>query len=136
MPLSELNDDRTEREKSPSESDEDVNEFLQGPTESLEGIHHHAHWEGLSESEEESDIDMSEPEDNVIDDGKNVFETMMQTRKIVENNKWGDQFLYQRGPTGSDRHQRGKRAAAGTRSKQVVIASSFLAAGRGSGFRG
>jgi hypothetical protein len=56
-------------------------------------IHHDAHWEGLSDSEEESDIDMSEPEDNVPDEGKDAFETVMQARKRVENNKWGHKVL-------------------------------------------
>jgi hypothetical protein len=36
-------------------------------------ILHEAHWEGLSDSEEESDVEISEPEDNISDEGNECF---------------------------------------------------------------
>ena len=52
-------------------------------------VHDDVHWEGLSESEEESDVEMSEPEDHVLDEGKNAFDTMMQAREGPENGTGG-----------------------------------------------
>ena len=37
---------------------------------------HEAHWEGLFESEEESEIEISEPEDNVPEKVQNAFEEL------------------------------------------------------------
>ena len=43
-------------------------------------IVYEAHWEGLSESEEESDIEISEPEDNISEESKNAFERLHGTQ--------------------------------------------------------
>ena len=61
---------------------------------------HEANWEGLSDSEEESDVEISEPEDNISDERKDLFESLISAAKTewshgVDNTK----FLYQRGPT-------------------------------------
>ena len=37
-------------------------------------ILYEAHWEGLSKTEEESDIEISESEDNISEESKNAFE--------------------------------------------------------------
>ena len=62
-------------------------------------ILYEAHWEGLSESEEESDIEISEPEDN-IEESKNVFE-----RLRCDADTTTTKLPYQRGPTLSKRQQ-------------------------------
>ena len=72
---------------------------------------HEAHWEGLSESEE-SDVEISEPEDNISDEGNDAFERLLGAAK----KEWSDgvdatKFLYQRGPTLCKRQQRRVRAA-------------------------
>ena len=73
-------------------------------------VHDDVHWEGLSESEEESDVEMSEPEDHVLDEGKNAFDTMMQAREGPENGTGGGRLMYQRGATLCERQERRKRA--------------------------
>ena len=60
-------------------------------------ILYEAHWEGLSESEEESDIEISEPEDN-IEESKDVFERLRCDADTTTTN-----LPYQRGPTLSKR---------------------------------
>ena len=65
---------------------------------------HEAHWEGLSESEEESDVEISEPEDNISEEGKNAFE------RLSNANLSAAKFSYQKGPTLSNRQQRRNRA--------------------------
>jgi hypothetical protein len=63
-------------------------------------ILHEAHWEGLSDSEEESDIDISELEDNISDKGKKDFDIFLSTAKMEWNHAADvTKFLYQRGPT-------------------------------------
>ena len=62
---------------------------------------HETHWEGLSDSEDESDIEMSEPEDNISDKGQDIFERLLRAAKT----EWSQgvdtttKFLYQRDPT-------------------------------------
>ena len=46
------------------------------PTTTLPFDIHKAHWEGLSESEEESEIEISEPENNVPEKVQNAFEEL------------------------------------------------------------
>jgi hypothetical protein len=41
-------------------------------------ILHEAHWEGLSDSEEESDVQISEPKDNIPDEGLKDFDIFLQ----------------------------------------------------------
>ena len=60
-------------------------------------ILYEAHWEGLSESEEDSDIEISEPEDN-IEESKDVFERLRCDADTTTTN-----LPYQRGPTLSKR---------------------------------
>ena len=69
----------------------------------LESQIHEAYWEGLSESEE-SDVDISEPEDNISEKGKNSFE------RLSNANLSTTKFPYQRGLTLSTRQQRRTRA--------------------------
>ena len=46
-------------------------------------IIYEAHWEGMSESEEEkSDIEISEPEDNISEESKNGFERLHDANTI------------------------------------------------------
>ena len=98
-------------EKFPPKPDTSPIHLFECPDDCLDDILQHVHWEGLSDSEEESEIEMSEPEDNILDDGKDAFETMMQARKTQE-------------PPSSARRE------------QVVIASDLRAvAGSGRGFR-
>lgn len=65
---------------------------------------HAVHWEGLSESEEDSDVEISEPENNISEEGKNALE------QFSSANVAATKFLYQRGPTLSSRQQRRTRA--------------------------
>lgn len=75
-------------------------------------ILHEAHWEGLSESEEESDVEISEPEDNISDEGKDAFEKLLSAAKREwSNGVDASKFLYQRGPSLCKRQQRRVRAA-------------------------
>ena len=62
-------------------------------------IVYEAHWEGLSKSEEESDIGISEPEDNISEESKNAFERLHDANTITMK------LPYQRGPTLSKRQQ-------------------------------
>ena len=48
------------------------------PTTTLSFDIHEAHWEGLFESEEESEIEISEPEDNVPEKVQNAFEELRE----------------------------------------------------------
>jgi hypothetical protein len=75
------------------------------------GVLHEAHWEGLSDSEEESDIEISEPEDNISDEGRDLFERLLSAAK-TEWSHGADttKFLYQKGPTLSERQERRVRA--------------------------
>ena len=72
----------------------------------LTDIFHEAHWEGLSNSEEESDIEISESEDNIPDGGKDAFERLLSAAQTSETTK----FPYQREPTLSKRQQYRVRA--------------------------
>jgi hypothetical protein len=45
-------------------------------------ISHEAHWEGLSDSEDESDVEISEPEDNISDEGNENFEILLGAAKL------------------------------------------------------
>ena len=66
-----------------------------------------AHWEGISSDEEESEIEMSEPEDNILGQEQNTFEILLNAEKEGHSAN----FLYQRGSELSDRQQRRIRAA-------------------------
>jgi hypothetical protein len=62
-------------------------------------ILHEAHWEGLSDSEEESDAEISEPEDNISDEGKEMFEKLLSAAKLEwSHTANATKFPYQRGP--------------------------------------
>jgi hypothetical protein len=100
-----------EPEKSPLKPDVFPIQAYEYPDNYPDNVHQHVHWEGLSDSEEESDIEMSEPEDTIDDEGKDAFDTMMQATKGLQNGKWGDRLLYLRGSTVTQRHERRKRAA-------------------------
>ena len=100
-----------EPEKFPPKPDVFPIQAYEYPDDYPDDVQQHVHWEGLSDSEEESDIEMSEPEDNIVDEGKDAFETMMEARKGLQNGKWGDRLLYQRGSTVTQRYERRKRAA-------------------------
>jgi hypothetical protein len=74
-------------------------------------ILHEAHWEGLSDSEDESDVEISEPEDNISDEGNENFEILLGAAKL----EWSPtvdatKFSYQRGSTLCKRQQRRVRA--------------------------
>ena len=66
-------------------------------------ILHETHWEGLSDSEKESDIEISESDDNIADEEiENIFSAVKM--------KWSHaadavKFSYQQGPTSSERQQ-------------------------------
>ena len=69
-----------------------------------------AHWEGLSDTEVESDIETSEGEDNIAsEDAKNVFQVLMDAEK-EPGNEDATVFIFQRGPNHTERHRRRKRA--------------------------
>jgi len=69
-----------------------------------------AHWEGLSDTEVESDIETSEGEDNIAsEDAKNVFQVLMDAEK-EPGNEDATVFMFQRGPNHTERHRRRKRA--------------------------
>ena len=73
-------------------------------------ILHDAHWEGILSDEEESDIEMSEVEDNIPDDA-NVFEVHLNNaEKEAHHPSYLTKFLYQRGSELSERQQRRIRA--------------------------
>ena len=63
---------------------------------------HEAHWEGLSDSDSESEVEISEPEDNIPVGDIDAFETLMRR---VEDSAHETKFLYQRGSVLSDRQQ-------------------------------
>lgn len=74
-------------------------------------ILHEAHWEGLSDSEEESDVEISESEDNISDEGKEAFEKLLSAaRKEWSQNIDATKIRYQRGTTLCERQQRRVRA--------------------------
>ena len=82
-------------------------------------ILHNAHWEGILSDEEESDIEMSEVEDNIPDDA-NVFEVLLNNaEKEAHHPSYLTKFLYQRGSELSERQQRRIRA----REKELADAS-------------
>jgi hypothetical protein len=59
---------------------------------------HEAHWEGLSDCDSESDVEISEPEDNIPVGDTDVFKLLMRTHDETR-------FLYPRGSVLSDRQQ-------------------------------
>jgi hypothetical protein len=63
----------------------------------LEDILHEAHWEGLSDDDDESDLSISEPEDNISDGGG---------MPLRSEGCDAAKFRYQRGSTLSKRQQR------------------------------
>ena len=65
---------------------------------------HEAHWEGLSDSDSESEVEISEPEDNIPVGDIDAFETLMRSCR-VEDSAHETRFLYQRGFVLSDRQQ-------------------------------
>ena len=71
---------------------------------------HEAHWEGLSESEE-SDVEISEPEDNISDERNDAFERLLGAAKEWNDGADATKFPYQRGPTKCERQRRRDRAA-------------------------
>ena len=73
---------------------------------------HDAHWEGISSDEDESDIEISEVEDNILEEASlNAFEMLLSSRKKEASSpSLSTKFLYQRGPELSDRQQRRIRA--------------------------
>ena len=63
---------------------------------------HEAHWEGLSDNDSESEVDISEPEDNIPVGNNNAFDTLMRT---AEDSAQETKFLYQRGSVLSERQR-------------------------------
>ena len=62
---------------------------------------HEVHWEGLSESESDSDdVEISDPEDNIPNEDTNAFEILMRT---AQDSMKETKFLYQRGSILSER---------------------------------
>ena len=62
---------------------------------------HEAHWEGLFESEEESEIEISEPEDDISEEAQNAFEKLFNANTSTDTTN----FPYQRGSSLSKRQQ-------------------------------
>ena len=62
---------------------------------------HEAHWEGLFESEEESEVEISEPEDNISKEAQNAFEELLNAKTSTDTTN----FLYQRASSLSKRQQ-------------------------------
>jgi hypothetical protein len=63
---------------------------------------HEAHWEGFSDSGSESDVEISEPEDNIPVEDNNALEILMHA---AEGSAQGAKFLYQRRSVLSERQQ-------------------------------
>ncbi|KAN0077511.1 hypothetical protein V8E54_005815 [Elaphomyces granulatus] len=80
-----------------------------GLNDSLVDELHEAHWEGLSESESDSDdVEISDPEENIPNEDTDAFEILMRTAQdSVKETK----FLYQRGSVLSERQQFRRNAA-------------------------
>ena len=97
--LRDARETKRQRRSQPEETDRGPSEF--------EDILHEAHWEGLSDEDEEGDIDISEPEDNISDEGRNAFEILLKNARSEGcDAAETTEFRYQRGPTLSKRQQR------------------------------
>ena len=60
-----------------------------------------AHWEGLFGSEEESEIEVSEPEDDISEEAQNAFKKLFNANTSTDTTN----FPYQRGSSLSKRQQ-------------------------------
>lgn len=105
--ISHLNELATAKRRKTAEANKQAPE-VEGADETCKAEPHYVHWEGLSDSEEDSDVELSD-EDEDLEERETAFTVLLQSAKSKISDA---RIRYSRGPILSERQQRRRNAAA------------------------